>query len=79
MPTFRTKAIAFVVRVLAEATDIAPKPDPWEELFGGLFNTNRKSYDQKIAENIEEAAAKAVNCVKKKHTERKFNDIVKNI
>lgn len=68
--------IALGVRVLAE-TGIIRKPAPFEELLNTMFGG--ESYDQRMAREIETAAAKIRDNAQRVNTNRKFKKITENV
>lgn len=72
----KLEAIALVVRVLANKTELIKKPSDFEELISSIFGG--QTYDYRIASQIESEAERILEAAKRINTRRKFNKIVKN-
>lgn len=73
----KTELIALAVRALSEKTDLISKPDNFTEFFATF--TTGKTYDERVAEQIEEFAQKSVTAARKMRTDRKFKKITQNV
>ena len=78
MGNIRIQLIAAGVRILSDKTTLIRKPDPITELFGGLFGP-AKTYDMRIAKDIDAELTRAIAATKRFNTKQKFNKIVNHI
>jgi hypothetical protein len=64
--SIKTEFVAFIVRILAENTNLVRKPDPFEELVGELITG--EPYDQRIAKNVISKTDEVSEIIKKAAT-----------
>lgn len=73
----KRELIAAIVRALADNTNLVRKPDSFSQFIDTFMG--EETYDRRIAANVEEEAARALDAAKRFHTRHQFKKIIKHI